>query len=805
MSAANEFQPPAARLDYGLPPLRTAGWPSAGSVLLGCLFVGGFVVTVAFFSLVDVYDNHFFQRSYAATYNAFRVIFAAYFFWLIYVVGHCALSLVAPAPPADVRLSERMALGFFVGAAVLTMVMLVLGYLGLYWRAVAWAIAIPVIAASYRHFALTLHGALSFVVRRWRDGSAIGRTLSIATVAAAVLAGAALLLVKGLYPQGGHDYYQHYSQFYAAVIDKHGIGPNLFWYQYYTSKGMGVMFLGMLLTDALAPSLVTYCFVVAAALALYSLVGRFQSNTLWPWLAVVLYLALNVHTVGTGTYAVNGGWGHFQKPHEMNSPLLIGVLWMCVSMVRWQGDGRRIWWLAAAACAFVAPYILLVSPLVIGAFAVLAALYFLATSRALSRMFLVIAVSTGAGLASLLALNYLTTGAPADVAPNVWWPIVDLRRLHDEGMLFDFVDIAVIRARGAVEGSALAGDFNLIEYVRNVFRGDILGLLIGAALAGGLACMVGRDVLRRRAAGKVGAIDATTQQAAAVIAAFFLATVLFAFTVGMLESISSVRITSFMLPLMIAVAAIVGQLVTVSLAGSPRSRALAATVAPLLLLCVVLAQACAQQRTTLSAVARNAFRFAAGGYSLYDAYRDQAGWPALLDATAIHPGMYEAWKTIGPGKRIWSFHIQTYCMLPGCHVESTPASSMSRHRSEILFGPPQEAERILRREGLNYFFISTRIPVRDVLQCTALFSPDTIQGHLDVAWTDGTDVLLTWRGSGEQRLSGEWIEKYRKAIRPNRYLPDCGAEEPVYGVVARSVANEIMKGSRWGAQIALPK
>ena len=330
---------------------------------------------------------------------------------------------------------------------------------------------------------------------------------------AAVLAGAALLLVKGLYPQGGHDYYQHYSQFYAAVIDSHGIWPNLFWYQYYYSKGMGVTFLGMLLTDALAPSLVAYCFVVATALALYALVRDFCSHTLWPWLAVVLYLALNVHTLGTGAYFGNGGWGHFQKPHEINSPLMFAVLWMSVTMVRSAGDVRRVWWFGAAACAFVVAYVLLVSPLIVGLFAVLAALYFFARSREVSRMFLGIAVSAGVGLASLLVLNYLTTGAPADVAPNIWWPIVDLRRLNDEGMLFDFVNIAVMRARGAVEGSALADDFDLIEYVGNVFRFDILGVLIGAALMGWLACMIYRDVLRRRPTDNVATIDAPSRQA----------------------------------------------------------------------------------------------------------------------------------------------------------------------------------------------------------------------------------------------------------------------------------------------------
>ena len=499
----------------------------------------------------------------------------------------------------------------------------------------------------------------------------------------------------------------------------------------------------------------------ATALALYALVRDFCSHTLWPWLAVVLYLALNVHTLGTGAYFGNGGWGHFQKPHEINSPLMFAVLWMSVNMVRSAGDVRRVWWLGAAACAFVVAYVLLVSPLIVGLFAVLAALYFFARSREVSRMFLGIAVSTGVGLASLLVLNYLTTGAPADVAPQVLWPIVDLRRLNDEGMLFDFVNIAVMRARGAVEGSALADDFDLIEYVRNVFRFDILGVLIGAALVGGLACMIYRDVRRRRSTDNVVTIDAPSRQAGSVIAAFFAATAVFAFTAGMLESVSSVRISSFVLPLMIAISAIVGQIVTVSVGRSRRVRILAATVAPILLTSVLLVQAYEQHKTTLLAVLHNALRFADGRYSIYDAYRDQAGWP-VFNRTAIDPGMYEAWKRIGPGKRIWSFSMNTYCMLPGCHFESVFASSMSKHREEILLGPPEHAEQVLRREGLNYFFISTGIPVLDVLQCTPLFSPDTIQNHLDVVWTDGRDVLLTWKGQGGElhpRSGSKGIEK----------------------------------------------
>ena len=94
----------------------------------------------------------------------------------------------------------------------------------------------------------------------------------------------------------------------------------------------------------------------------------------------------------------------------------------------------------------------------------------------------------------------------------------------------------------------------------------------------------------------------------------------------------------------------------------------------------------------------------------------------------------------------------------------------------------------------------------DVLQCTPLFSPDTIQNHLDVVWTDGRDVLLTWKGQGGERPSPEWLERYRKAVTPpNWYLSDCANEGTNFGGIGRRVASEIAKGKRWGAEIPLPK
>jgi hypothetical protein len=769
------------------------------------LFVGGFLAALAWFSFVDVYNQHFFSGAYGAVHNVFRVVFTAYLFWLVSFVGQRSLAFAASADSvAAVRLHERLALGFFVGAAVITIIMLVLGYLSLYWRVIAALIVIPVIAVSYRDFALALGEARSGLARAVRDGPLAGTILSAAMLLAVFLSGAVLLLVKGLYPQGGHDYYLHYSQFYTLVIDNHGVWPNAFWYQYYYSKGMGLTFLGMLLSDPLAPSLVTYCFVVSAALALYSLVNRVCPRTLWPWVAVVLYFALNVHTLGTGFYAANGGWGHFQKPHEINAPFLIAILWMSACMVQARGAEARAWWLGAAACSFIVAHVMTISSAIVGLFALLATVAFSVFDRANARAFFGFAVAAGLGLVSVLVINYLTTGIPSDIGVNAWWPIIDFQVLKEAGTLFDVTNVAYRRAQAVATGVSFTG-FDLLDFMRNAGRFDILGSLMYGALAGAVVCASSQAVLRFRFTAYRSSVSATTMAAGGVFLAFFVAITFFTVIVGPGEPVSYVRVSSFALPLMIAAAAIIWQLAIATVNWPGWLRGLLAYVVPIALAGLTLVQAYDDQKKTLRPVLANALRLVDGRYSIYDGYRDQSGWPALPDSRAIYPGIFEAWKSIGPGHRIWSFNVHSYCMVPGCRIESHLSAKMSAYRAEILYGTADAAREVLQREGLNYFFISTYLDIRDPLICTPLFSPNTIWDYLGVKWTDGTDVLLTWKGPGIQPISAQWIEKYRADLKASPHTPDCSGNGPPFSYHGHRVYNDVMKGKRWGSEIEPPK
>ena len=785
-------------------PANPFKYNSAGDFLAFCLFLGGFAAVVIYFDFVDVYHNHYFQRGYGAVYNAFRIVFIGYLFWLVYFIGFKILIFVAgDRSVAQVQLHERLALGFFVGAAALTVAMLVLGYLQLYWRWVAASVALCVIAVSYRDFVIVLQEARLAVARYGRNNSRIDIAFATAMTIGVFLAGAILLLVKGLYPQGGHDYYLHYSQFYSMVMDSHGIWPNDFWYQYYYSKGVGLMFLGMLLTDPLAPSLVTYCFVIAAALALYSLIQRFCPRTLWPWVAVILYLALNVHTLGTGVYAANGGWGHFQKAHEINTPFLIAILWLSTSMMRSEGDARRVWWFGAGVCCFIVAYLVIVSSAVVGLFCLLAAMALFFVDRGSARAFFGLAALAGLGLASVLALNYLTTGMPSDIGVNTWWPIIDFQRLNNEGTLFDVVNAAFRRSQSVDSPLSFAGA-DMVEFVKNVSRFDLLGIFMWGGLAGGLIWSAIRLILRFRFSAYEVGIGKSNVAVCGILLAFLAAIAMFTFAAGVKEPVSYVRLTSFLLPLMVAAAAIVWQIVILSVKWTSGLRALFAWAVPVALAGVCLVQAYENQKATLLPVLANALRFAGGQYGIYDAYKDQSGWPALPDSRAIYPGMYEAWKSIGPGKRIWSFNVHSYCMVPGCRVESHLSSKMSVHRADILFGSADTAKSALQRDGLNYFFISTYLDIRDPLICTPLFSPDTIAEHFGVKWTNGTDVLLTWKGAATAPLSTEWIDRYRAAIKTNPYAPSCAGDGPAFSYFGRRIHDEVVKGKRWGIGIAQP-
>jgi hypothetical protein len=170
-------------------------------------------------------------------------------------------------------------------------------------------------------------------------------------------------------------------------------------------------------------------------------------------------------------------------------------------------------------------------------------------------------------------------------------------------------------------------------------------------------------------------------------------------------------------------------------------------------------------RQSLTSVLLDAYHLCDGQFSLKDAYQNQQSSPGLPWG-GIYPGIIEPWRIAGPGTRIWSFHIWSYCMLPDCNVQEFFSERLSSSWPTVLFGPVEESINALKAEGLNYFFFSPELRMgNDPLPSSPTFSPGEIAKHLAVRWTNGTSYLLTWPNDKTRPIDQKFLVAYGAAVK----------------------------------------
>src|SRR6202023_2942785 len=185
--------------------------------LAGAALICGFIGVVAWFGGVDFYHRHFFDTGpIVAADNLVRMVFVVIFTWLIYAPRAAAAALIMSADErAALKPPERAVLGFGIGVGIWHVVMLILGLLGLYDRAVIVGLCLAVVVVSARPFAnVAVAGWRSFALgfAGLRQGHATPERIGIILIG---IAAVWLLLLRGLFPGGGGDYYTHYFNYYV--------------------------------------------------------------------------------------------------------------------------------------------------------------------------------------------------------------------------------------------------------------------------------------------------------------------------------------------------------------------------------------------------------------------------------------------------------------------------------------------------------------------------------------------------------------------------------------------------------------
>src|SRR3954452_10987086 len=86
----------------------------------------------------------------------------------------------------------------------------------------------------------------------------------------------------------------------APSLSAATFGRTMFGITIIYSKGAGLFFLAMLLTDPLPPQIISFIFFAASLIALFLLLQRVALNSRWVWASVILYIGLFVYTPGVG-------------------------------------------------------------------------------------------------------------------------------------------------------------------------------------------------------------------------------------------------------------------------------------------------------------------------------------------------------------------------------------------------------------------------------------------------------------------------------------------------------------------------
>lgn len=761
-------------------------------------FVFVYALLLYWFDSRDFYYKHFFDHGVPIRhYERLRLLFIFCFAWLVYAPGAMGLSIVAGRTGlAQLPAWERYPLGFLTGVGVWSVVLCALGLASLYSKPLAISLTIAVMLVSIPHLATCIDEGLSALARLRATntaptGTAISRKSALSRkflfpgllAIAIALAAAAFLLIKGLYPGGGHDYWNHYFPFYVRVVQTGSILPNDVWYHFYVSKGDVLYFLAMYLTDPLAPQLVTAGYVICAAFIVYALLRRIAPEGLLPWVGVLLYLAFYIYTPGPH-FLVTDGWGDLEKEHEMTAALLLGVIWCTIRLTGNPDSAKRPWILGLHASIVATTVITLQLGVLAGLYLTGHMVWFAA-----KRQWRTAAIAFFGGVTAavtiliIFAINYELTGLILDQAVSLTWPFVNLDKLAQWGPVFEVIEeLRVILRLSA----------NVATWTRTIFW--LVPAYLRLDIWGPLVAVAGLSALYRLKGWRPSKAPMRTSAAPAVWALLWFSgsVVLTAiFGGGRSQYVTFFRISSFSYaPTLCLGLALwhfgIGETDGVA---QPVRKALVGGLIGILLVGVTVSGA---RLLSFGSIAGNAAALWSGRLSIADAYQNQQGRPGRLPWGGIYPGAEKVWKLLPAGTRVWSFHIWSYCMLPNCNFQGRQSFIFSPHWRTIYFGSPENARAALQAEGLDYFFFSKDLVMEDPTVAAPLFAPDNIGKYLAVRWTDGTSYLLTWPGPDTQPLDNKFLAAYRDRVKTDRVR----FETSNWKQVADAIAAQEAKGEK---------
>jgi len=727
--------------------------------IIAIIFFLGYILLIQEYKKNDFYTLSFFDHGRTLIfYNTSRLIFSIYLTWIIFSCGFSVLYLFSnKLSLGRFNKIDLFILGVLTGSFLWTIFLFIQGIYGNLNFNLVYLFTIFVLFCSIP-LLVNIINHLNFNKKK------LNCNISILGIYVLIfLTILSFILFKGIYPNGGSDYIGHYFFYYKKVVETGSLLPNEIWYHFYYSKGLALFFMGMLLTDPLAPQLIGSIYFLVSSLIIFQILSNKCINRYIKFIGLLLFILFFLYTPGPEINEMNGGWGDLEKTHELTATFLLSLIWISNKLRTCNDSFYKVWlvgYISSICTAILITFALfpIIFLYLIGFF------IFYFYNNQLKKIFWTVAGLFAALVSAsiILLINYLYTGLYTDQFLIKLWPFENIQILQNWGVLFEAIWLHW-NYMSSANLAAAPWNLKLFSLIEKYLRLEIWGFLFLAFFPILIFNLIHLKIRQSK------------DKYSIVLPSIFYELLWFTFVViaaslfggGREQQISFYRLTTFSYGPTLCLALI---FVAISLGFKyfnknifykcifiifSLSITLFIIISPVKLIAI---------QSNLLQIGSDAIKFAKGEYSLKDAYQHQDGRPGRTKWGGIYEGIIPAWQIAGPNQRIWTFHPGSTCMLPNCNLQSFFSTRITRHWGKVFFGSPKIAVDILKEEKLNYFFFSKELGVSDILPAAKLFSPQLIGQYLAIRWTDGNSYLLTWPGPNTSPIDDRFLDAYKLAL-----------------------------------------
>lgn len=660
----------------------------------------------------------------------------------------------------DFSILERMLFYFFVGAAVIRMGMFFVGLQGLYKPLWAFFASLPLVVL----FPFVFSGIFQCspgqesTKRNLLEGICVG---SLYLVAAVILG--VVYLARCQYSFDG-DYLTHYGPFYDAVVRSGRLAPNDVWYQYFYSKGAGLFYLSMLITDRTGPFLVSFLHFFSASLLVYAVMKRASGSPFWALSTAIFMLGMMA-------------WpneGFFIKHHCEISSILLSITCTAVLMTAFKRYRDLFLFTACILQVSLLLYSLQAGVYTFLFIAVYAGIALFRRDAGLALRYATLLGLSAVVSALLMLHNHFLTGlyevTPFRIFLHFWdqeifskWVSPYLMFYVSEGSSSEFGTVGISGMFHDV--AAYARLFRLQKFFFSGMFWSVT-VLAGALGAWGVLRKISKKHAGESPKAQWGLSEPAPERTIygnpelrgnvvrwVLLPSLIMCALVFLAYVFVRHSISILRLSEFV-SMYVTMFIFSALIVCTSWIPSPAVYRIASLLVPMMLSGAACSWTLDHGR---NGKLKTPLQFALGE------------WPAnkLAPVNIEVSRQFSKIKAVAGGDRIVSFNLNAdygplFLQYPGIMTEVSYAFENRWH--DIVFGDSKTAKEVLQEMDINFFLVDLGSPMFGAMPYAPLFTGQSLSTHFRIVWQLGSRYLLTWNHS-QENLGTDFLKDWTNCLQ----------------------------------------